>query len=534
MIETMTQHKKMIEALKSRNETLESQIEELTKAVKSAQEIIKKQQHQLEQLLKRIYGRKSEKYDPRQMLLDELLMESLPAPEDQQESAEEEAEEEETESSSKSKAKRKPRGRLPIPDHLERVNIDLDVPEEDRICLETGKPMVIAGYEESEKLEYRPGRLFVNVYRRPKYVSPDRINGNKTGVVTPPMPDYPIERCKADMGLVSHAIVSKFADHLPFYRQDSIFEREGVSIARSTLDGWALAAADAIMLLGEELKKVVLEYDAVHTDDTPVPLLEPGRGKTRTARIWVYIRGGPGPHLAAYDFTIDRRSDRPLNYLQGYQGYVQADAYSGYDQLFKTEGVIEVGCWCHARRKFDEALSSRPAEASEIMGMIGRMYAFEKQFRGVPPEARHQMRQTTVRPIVELIFERITEMRRQSLPSEPLRTAIDYALNQQDALRCFLEDGRLEPDNNRAENAIRPLAIGRKNWLFAGSERGGRAAALYLGLIQSCKACDVNPWKYFDDILRRIMSHPANRLRELLPDQWKPLPRDPRGLPIQD
>ena len=168
------------------------------------------------------------------------------------------------------------------------------------------------------------------------------------------------------------------------------------------------------------------------------------------------------------------------------------------------------------------------------MGMIGRMYAFEKQFRGVHPETRHKMRQTTVRPIVESIFGRITEIRRQSLPSEPLRTALDYALNQQDALRSFLEDGRLEPDNNRAENAIRPLAIGRKNWLFAGSKRGGRAAALYLGLIQSCKACDVNPWKYFDDILRRIMSHPANRLRELLPDQWKPLPRDTRGLPIQD
>jgi len=532
MITSPEQANKIIEAQQSQIEMLQGQVRELTKAVESAQQIIKKQQHQLEQLLKRLYGSKSEKYDPDQLLMDALLLQSLPDPETAAEPPADQTEESQLETSKRQK-RHSAHGRLPIPDHLERVVVELDVPEEDRVCPETGEPMVIAGYEESEKLEYRPGRLFVNLYRRPKYVSPDRINGNKVGVITAPMPDYPIEKCRADMGLIAYAIVSKFADHLPFYRQDGIFEREGVRIARSTLDGWALAAADALILLDRELKRAVLDSDVLFTDDSVIPLIEPGRGKTRQARLWVYVRGGPDPPLAAYDFTLDRRKCRPIEYLGDYRGYIHADAYSGFDELFKKDGIIEVGCWCHARRKFDEAMGSRPREASEILGMIARMYGFEKNFRSMPPDARCQARKNTVRPIIQAIFERITEMRQQSLPSEPLRTALDYALNQREALQRFLEDGRLEADNNTAENAIRPLAVGRKNWLFAGSERGGNAAALYLGLIQSCKACGVNPWKYFDDILRRIMSHPANRLRELLPDQWKPLPRNPQGQIIQ-
>ena len=344
------------------------------------------------------------------------------------------------------------------------------------------------------------------------------------------MPDHPIPKCKADCGLIAYAIVSKFADHLPFYRQDAIFEREGVRIARSTLDGWALGTADALQPLGEELKKAVLDTDVLFTDDSVIPLIERGRGKTRKARLWVYIRGGPGPPLCVHDFTIDRQKIRPLEYLGDYRGYVHADAYSGYDQLFSQDTVVEVGCWCHARRGFDDALTSRPSEASEILALIARMYGFEKEFRPLSPDVRHERRQHSVRPIVDAIFERVEELRPTMLPSEPLRKALEYVNNQSDALKRFLEDGRLEADNNTAENALRPLALGRKNWMFAGSERGGRAAALYFGLIQSCKACDVNPWAYFNDILRRVMSHPVHRLRELLPDQWQPVERDSRGM----
>jgi hypothetical protein len=242
------------------------------------------------------------------------------------------------------------------------------------------------------------------------------------------------------------------------------------------------------------------------------------------------VRGGPGPPLVAYDFTRDRRKARPLQYLQGFRGYVHADAYSGYDELFGQPGIIEVGCWAHARRYLDEALLSRPQEASELLAHIQAMYQVESELRGRSPEERHQGRLQHVRPRLTAIFARMGEVLPTTLPSEPLRKALEYALKQRVALERFVEDGRLEADNNRAENAIRPLALNRKNVLFAGSERGGQATALYLGLLQSCKACGVNPWSYFDDVLRRIQAHPVHQLRALLPDQWRPLPRDARGL----
>jgi hypothetical protein len=236
-----------------------------------------------------------------------------------------------------------------------------------------------------------------------------------------------------------------------------------------------------------------------------------------------------GPPLTVYDFSIDRSKRRPLEFLDNYQGYVHADAYSGYDELFRKPGIIEVGCWAHARRKFDEAVSSRPGEATEILSRIARLYhEVETPCASVTPEERQRYRQEHATPILDGIFAKIEELRSKTIPSEPLRKAIDYALNQKKALHRYLEDGRLRPDNNLAENAMRPIALGRKNWLFVGSERGGRAAALFMSLIKSCKDCNVNPWEYFDDLLRRIMSHPVSRLRELLPDQWRPLPKDDR------
>ena len=273
----------------------------------------------------------------------------------------------------------------------------------------------------------------------------------------------------------------------------------------------------------------MLERYILFTDDSIIPLQVKGNGRVKKARIWVYVRGGPGPPLCVYDFSRDRSKKRPLNFLGDYQGYIHADAYGGYDELFHKDGVIEVGCWVHARRKFDEAASSRPQEATEIMARIAQLYKLEAECAEMKPEDRARKRQQHAGPILDGIFARIEELKPAILPSEPLRKAMDYALNQREALCRYLDDGRLKPDNNTAENAIRPLALGRKNWMFAGSERGARATALFLGLIQSCKACDVNPWEYFNDMLRRIMSHPVNHLRELLPDQWQPLPKDDPG-----
>jgi len=523
----------MIASLEKANDLIEQkqlQIEELTKKLHSTQLSLKMLQHQVDQLLRRVYGRRSEKLDPNQLMFDGLIMEALDQPIPQP--PPELPVKENTERKKPRTSKRRHPGRIPIPEHLERVDIVLDIPEEEKVCPETGKPLKKIGEEVSEKLEYRPGKLIVNVYRRPKYASPDSMASGEVGVITAPMPDYPIEKCKADIGLLSQVIVSKFADHLPLYRQDGIFEREGVTIPRATQTSWVMQTYEAIRPLEDSLKRAILERDVIFTDDSIIPLQVKGNGKVKKARLWVYVRGGPGPPLTVFDFSLDRSKKRPLGFLDGYKGYVHADAYSGYDELFRKEGIIEVGCWVHTRRKFDEAASSRPQEATEVLARIAQLYKIEAECKEVTPEKRCNVRDQRSRPILDGIFKRLEELNLAVLPSEPLSKAINYALNQRQALYRYLEDGRLKPDNNTAENAIRPLALGRKNWLFAGSERGARATALFLGIIQSCKACEVNPWEYFDDMLRRIMSHPVNDLSELLPDHWKPLPRDERGLII--
>jgi transposase len=513
----------MVSSIIKANEIIDQQqlqIEALSKKLHSAQQNISMLQHQLEQLLRRVYGRRSERLDPNQLMFDHLVLDAIeqpastPVPVDLPVPQEPKAKPNHTQ-------KRQHPGRIPIPEHLERVEIVLDIPEKDKVCQDTGKPLNMIGWEVSEKLEYRPGKLIVNVYKRPKYASPDSTS--ELGVITAPMPDHPIEKCKADVGLLSYIIVSKFADHLPLYRQDGIFEREGVDIPRATQTSWLIQTYDAIRPLGDELKRAVLESDVIFTDDSIIPLQVKGNGKLKKARLWAYVRGGTDPPLTVYDFSHDRSKQRPLDFLEGFKGYVHADAYSGYDELFRKEGIIEVGCWVHTRRKFDEATSSRPQEATEIMARIATLYRVEAECAEMSPAERCKHREQHSRPILNGIFNRLDELKIASLPSEPLRKAIDYALNQKEALYRYLEDGRLRPDNNLAENAIRPLALGRKNWLFAASDRGARASALYLGLIQSCKAFSVNPWEYFNDMLRRIMSHPVTRLRQLLPDQWEPL-----------
>jgi transposase len=480
-------------------------------------------QHQVEQLLRRVYGRRSEKLDPNQLMFDQLILEATEQP--VSESLPEPSLPEEPKRKKPWAKKRRHPGRIPIPEHLERVEIVLDIPEEKKVCRRTGKPLKQIGEEVSEKLEYRPGKLIVNVYKRPKYASPDSMTSSEVGVITAPMPDHPIDKCKADVGLLSYIIVSKFADHLPLYRQNGIFEREGVDIPRATLTSWILQTYDAISPLEDVLKKTVLERDVLFTDDSIIPLQVKGNGRVKKARLWVYVGGGIGPPLVVYDFSHDRSKKRPLNFLDGYHGYVHADAYSGYDELFKREEIIEVGCWVHSRRKFDEAVSSRPEQATEIMARIAQLYKIEAECSDMTEAERCNVREQYSRSIIDAIFIRLEELKAVTLPTEPLRKAVNYALNQREALYRYLEDGRLKPDNNTAENAIRPLALGRKNWLFAASDRGAKATALFLGLIQSCKACDVNPWEYFNDILSRIMSHPVSRLSELLPDQWKPVPQ---------
>ncbi len=246
-----------------------------------------------------------------------------------------------------------------------------------------------------------------------------------------------------------------------------------------------------------------------------------GRGKTKEARLWVYL-GAVGPPLRFFDFTTDRCKERPADILETYKGWLHVDAYGGYDGIFKNNpDIIEVGCWAHARRKFDEAKGSAPLLATEMLGRIQLLYQIERRIKDATVDERLAVRQRESVPLLTGIFERVQEMAGKALPSSPLGKALTYAQNQQQALLCYTSDGRLCIDNNPAENAIRPLAIGRKNWLFAGSERGGKACAIAMSLIHSAKALDINCYDYLRDVYKRIMSHPVNRLHELLPDEWK-------------
>lgn len=344
-----------------------------------------------------------------------------------------------------------------------------------------------------------------------------------SGVIFAPLPDHPVARCKADCGLLAHIIVSKFSDHLPLYRQDGIFAREGVDIPRATQASWLMQTYDAIAPLEEVLRRAVFEQGILFTDDTPVDLQGSNHGRMKKGRLWVYVRGGTGPPLTAYDFSRDRSKQCPAAFLTGYQGY--ADAYGGYDEIFRKPGSK----WVVGLMPGADSMRPRPRVPWKLRISSGELPSSIMRWR-------HPVRTCPLKSVaknVAGIFERLEELRPRTIPSEPLHKAIDYAINQKQALCRYLEDGRLRPDNNLAENAIRPVALGRKNWLFIGSQRAGRAAALYMGLIKSCKDCNVNPWEYFDDLLKRIMGHPVTRLRHLLPDQWKPLTKDDHGLIIR-
>ena len=469
---------------------------------------------QIALLQRRLYGPRSEKYHPDQLFLDGVLKEG------ESDSPAEEPPPVAVKATVRRKAQ--PHGRLKLPEHLERVDEVLDLPEEQKRDPQTGEALVKLREESSEKLAWKPGQWYVRRFIRPVYVHPDRQNDEKAGVYVQPMPDSPVEKCKADTSVLALVAVKKFVDHLPLYRQRDIFLREGIDVAPSTLNAWAIEPILACEPLYRAFRSDVLARPVLFTDDTPLDLLVEGRGRTKEARLWVYV-GGCGPPYRFFDFTEDRRKERPGQILSGYAGFVQADAYAGYDHLFaNSDRILEVGCWAHARRKWDEALSSARLPCTDILLRIRSLYKVEANIRGEKPHRRLEVRQAESIPLLDKLYERLAEIatERVILPSSLLAKAMGYTTNQRKALYRYTTDGRLEIDNNTAENAIRPLALGRKNFLFVGSPRGGKACAMALTFLQSAKAVGANPYDYLHDIYNRIMGYPVNRLHELLPAAW--------------
>jgi hypothetical protein len=339
------------------------------------------------------------------------------------------------------------------------------------------------------------------------------------------MPSLPIERGRPAPGLLAHVLVAKYADHTPLYRQSAIDAREGVELDRSMLADWVGRASWLLQPLGERLAAHVFAGVKIHADDTPVPVLDPGRGRTKKGRLWVYVRddrpcGDPTPPAAVFFYSPDRKGERPADHLAHFSGFLQADAYPGFDALY-GERITEIACWSHARRKiFDAHESTKSPIAADALQKIGELYKIEKALRGRPPDRRRDVRQEAAKP--RLIALRVWfEAQIAKLPPKGgLAQAIRYALSNWTALTRYADDGRLEIDNNRAENTLRGVALGRKNWLFAGSDSGGTRAAAIYSLIETCKLNGVDPFAYLRDVLGRIADHKINRVDELLPWNW--------------
>jgi transposase len=468
----------------------------------------------LDELLKRIYGRKSEKLIPGQILMQEVLLDAEKAGHKSAEQTETQPEHEGVAVQAHKRGKRK---RLEAPEHWERVEHEIDVADKNCVCC--GSEMERIGEDVTERLDYQPVQMKVNRYIRPKYAckNSDCVDGKIKQVEAL---CGPLGRCEAESSLLAHIIVEKFEHHTPLYRQQIRFERLGLPLSRMTMSEWMAKCAYALKPLYELLRETILLGDIVLNDDTPVGMLEPGNGKTRTARLWCTVGGASLEHIV-YNFTRSRAREGPEEFFRKYKGYLVADAYGGYQPLFKSGDIIHSGCWAHARRYFIKSEDSEPRLATEILVLIARLYVIENEYKHHNAEERLKARQKYSLKVLNKINEKLREQRQKVLPRSAQGEAIDYSLRQWESLLRYTTDGRLPIDNNRAEQSIRPIALGRKNWLFVGSENGGHTAAVLMSFCATCRKLKINTWEYLKDVLERINDHKMNRLEELLPDNWQ-------------
>jgi len=405
--------------------------------------------------------------------------------------------------------------RKPLPDHLPR-EIVTHTPEGD-CCSACGGELRQFGEDISEQLEYIPDSFKVIRHVRPKFSCKgcDRI-------VEAPAASRPIERGLAGPGLLAHVILSKFGDHLPLYRQSEIYARQDVEISRSTMAGWVGSASQLLSPLVDAIQKHVLAGPKLHADDTPLPVLAPGNGKTRTGRLWTYVRddrpaGIDTPPAVWFAYSEDRKGEHCRQHLATFQGVLQADAYAGFQHLY-AKGIDEAACWAHARRKFHEIHVVHPSPTtSEALARIGALYAIEDEIRGKPADLRLSIRHSRARPLLAELRSWMQKTQARLSSKSETAGAIRYALARWHALTRYADDGLLEIDNSAAERALRAVALGRKNFLFVGSDGGGQRAAAMYSLIGSAKLNGINPELYLRTVLARIADHPISRIAELLP-----------------
>jgi len=403
-----------------------------------------------------------------------------------------------------------------FPEHLEQETLTY-VPV-DSCCPQCGSRMSKLGEDISLMLEYVPASFRVVRHVRPK-MSCDACDV----IVQAPAPSRPIERSYAGSGLLAHVITSKFADHLPLYRQSEIYAREGVDLDRSTLAKWVGQASSLLEPLLEALRGHVMSASKLHADDTPVPVLAPGNGKTKLGRLWTYVRddrpaGDSTAPAVWFAYSPDRKGEHPQQHLRQFRGVLQADAYAGFNKLYEDDSIQQAPCMAHIRRKFyDLGEAHKSPIAAQALERIAPLYKIEEEIRGRAPDERQQVRDLRSRPIMNAIREWLEASLGKLSPKSDTSSAIRYALSNWEALTRYCDDGRREIDNSAAERALRAVAIGRKNYLFAGSDRGGERAATFYSLIGTAKLNGMDPEAYLREVFTRIADHPISRIEELLP-----------------
>jgi transposase len=417
-------------------------------------------------------------------------------------------------------AKNRGRDTISYPDNLPVRRIELDVPDEQKVCAETGEPLVCIGQEVTRKLARKAEQFYIVEYVRPKYASrkdPDQ------GILTASLPDAIIDRCPADESLLASVLSAKFADHLPLYRQAEILRRSNIYISRQTLSKWVLTLGAGLTPLYEAMKARILGSGVIFVDESPIDLQVQGKGRCQTAYMWVYVGGGRGdPPYRFFEFCTSRSHAHVEKTLKDYGGLLHSDKYAAYEKLARREDIQWCPCMAHVRRKFVEAEQGDPVLRGRILKKIRYLFMLERVAWARSPEERLRIRQELEKPILDSLTALVKErlLAGGLLPKSKFHQALNYYLGLAPHVGNYLAHPDARLDNNVAERAVRPLTLGRKNWLFVGSEKGGQASATILSLVQTCRNLHINPQEYLEDILRRIMSHPASRIEELLPDLW--------------
>ena len=504
------------------NKNLEAQVEFMEAKVVDMEAQISQMQFQIDQMNRLLYGAKRERFvqniDENQLTLP-FEVEQDEAPEKQQEVI--------TYVRAKGKRENHP-GRLALPSHLPVEEIVIE-PREDTAGLKC------IGKEVTDQLELIPAKLFIKRYIRPKYIKPeDETSLNHTGIIAN-LPVFPIEKGIAGPGLLAQIIIDKFVDHLPIYRQVERFKREGIKIPSSTINGWQEAVCNLLEPLYDNLKHRVLSQGYLQVDETPIQVLEDARkglpasqrlvnrqaGKTHRGYHWVYY--SPLEKTVFFDYNHGRSREGPARLLKNFKGYLQTDGYKVYDTFGDKKSITLLNCMAHARRGFEKALEYDKPRAEYAMGMFQKLYSVEQEARegSYTPEQRHKLRLDESLPILNELGKWMVETYKTVLPKSALGKAIAYCIPRWDNLIAYLHDGSLEIDNNLVENAIRPIALGRKNYLFAGSERGAQRAAMFYSFFGTCKKNGVNPYEWLKKILEVIPEYKVNRLAELLPQNLK-------------